>query len=326
MIGRLAIAVSLAACLAGCRTSRSASSSAYEVAPVSFRELAETVSKDEPDIDLFKAKGPFAYTVKRNQVIKIRTGKRRVTIVYDLAVPANEAKAPLVILSHGNMSRKEAHRYQIEHLASYGMYAMAVQLPNRDKWMDNGVALGKLVKGLGARPAAVHASIDPEAIILGGHSFGGSAVALAAARGAPVKGLILLDPALFKPSLEDDLAKIDAPVMVLGADRKIFKARKRRSFFQGVSGEAAEISIKGATHDDAQFPSMFAVAGVGIDPFTTKSRQELFAAAIAASAFSLATTGSVEYAYDALKDLKDVKYPKMREAKNATPDEAEQAE
>ena len=45
-------------------------------------------------------------------------------------------------------------------------------------------------------------------------------------------------------------------LMLLGADRSIFRSRKRRLFYDEIGGEVGEVSIRGATHDDAQHPNI----------------------------------------------------------------------
>jgi pimeloyl-ACP methyl ester carboxylesterase len=177
------------------------------------------------------------------------------------------------------------------------MYAMTVQLPNRERWLENGATLAKLAKHW----RLIERKLDPDAridgLILAGHSFGGSAVTVAAGRGAPVRGLILLDPALVADSVKTYMKRVRVPVMLLGADREVFRSRNRFAFYRGMAGEMGEVSVRGATHDDAQQPSMFALSTLGVDPFTTPEKQDTFTAAITATAFSLAATGGLDYVW-----------------------------
>ncbi|HNA62973.1 MAG TPA: alpha/beta fold hydrolase, partial [Rhabdochlamydiaceae bacterium] len=118
---------------------------------------------------------------------------------------------------------------------------------------------------------------DAERIILIGHSFGGSAVALAASYGAPVAGIILLDPAIVHENVKKRLRKVNVPIFLVGADKKVFLARERSAFRKFTSDEFCEISIIGATHDDAQDPSMYAQNTFGgFDPYTHPEKRALF--------------------------------------------------
>jgi hypothetical protein len=73
-------------------------------------------------------------------------------------------------------------------------------------------------------------------------------------------------------------------------------ARNRNYFFEFIRGSVAEVSIRGATHEDAQYPSEYAVKN-GADPHTTEELQVTFAGALTAAVVSLASTGTVDYAW-----------------------------
>jgi hypothetical protein len=83
------------------------------------------------------------------------------------------------------------------------------------------------------------------------------------------------------------LAKITAPTIIIGADKKVFRSRKRDLFFQKISDKKLELSVTGATHDDAQNPSMFAISSYGIDPYTSGENQELITNLIVDGALAL---------------------------------------
>lgn len=267
--------------------------------PLSFAAFQKSLLQEEPNLDDFADFGPFPYEVKENLTLSVSKSE---SIVADAALAEVGSKAPLVILVHGNHSKKEAHRYQAEHLASWGINALVLQLPNRAQWLQNGRRIARIVSKICKRPQLVGPMIDKRTIILAGHSFGGSAVTIAAGRGAPVKGLILLDPAVVSSRVEAYMKKVDEPVMLLGSDRTIYRSRKRSLFFKSIRGEMAEISVRGATHDDAQYPSMFSLAAFGFDPYTSRDKQRLFAAAITLTSISIAAKGNLDYAWKALAD------------------------
>jgi pimeloyl-ACP methyl ester carboxylesterase len=136
--------------------------------------------------------------------------------------------------------------------------------------------------------------IDLNRIILAGHSFGGAAVAVALAEGAPAVGGILLDPAAPGKEFPGFLRRVDKPVMLIGADEHYSPVANRGDFFQHIRKGIAEISVTEAHHDDAQF---------ALDPpydpesTSTEEHQITFVSALTAAAISLSGTGNFDYAW-----------------------------
>jgi pimeloyl-ACP methyl ester carboxylesterase len=308
----LRLAVLLALGLSACVSSRDSQEDGAE----SYTEVRRGLLEYRPDFDEFLSAGPLKVKERLNVPLRIPPGDR---VIADELIPVSDSKMPLVIIVHGNHSRKEAHRYQARRLASFGLHTLVLQLDNTDNWLKNGQLVARLAHRLHNAPGLLRGNFDPESIVLVGHSFGGSAVAIAAARGAPVKGLVLLDPAVVSERrVTAALTRIRQPVMLLGADKEVFRSRQRRLFYRTAHGEMAEVSVRGATHDDAQYPSMFALSTFGVDPFTSRAKQEIFTAALTASAFSIAATGSLDFAWSSFGKLVDrgvLKNPKRRSAK-----------
>jgi pimeloyl-ACP methyl ester carboxylesterase len=251
----------------------------------------------KPDLDQFRQRGPFAVEVRENHEVAL-SAKEHITA--DLYLSSPEEKAPLVILMHGYDNSKADHAYQAMHLASWGMHSLAVQLPNRARWIGNGRSLVSLINEIQRRPEILDSRIDVNRIILAGHSFGGISVSIALAEGAPAAGGILLDPAGIGRELPGYLRKINKPLMVLGADPKLSTARERDNFFRLARGGVTEVSIKGAAHEDAQFP-----INSGLMGFVTDSTEELqitFVSALTSAAFSLSATGKFDYAWTSFRD------------------------
>ena len=146
-------------------------------------------------------------------------------------------------------------------------------------------------------PEVIGRGINPNKIILVGHSFGASAVSIAVAEGAPVAGAILLDPAAVGRELPQLLRKVDKPLMVLGADDELSYARNRDYFYDYVRGRIAEVSIKDATHEDAQYLLDNVLRNLGFDPYTTEEAQKSFVSALTSAAISLSTSGPFDYAW-----------------------------
>ena len=262
-------------------------------------ELQGYLLTHKADLDQFRLRGPFTVALRKDHEIRLSTTER---IQTDLFSSTLSEKAPLVIFLHGHDSSKEAHGYQAMHLASWGMHCLSLQLPNNGPWVGNGRILARIVNLIHRSPEIVDNRIDVNKIILVGHSFGGSAVAVALAEGAPAAGGILLDPAGVGKELPGFLQQINIPVMVLGADEHVSSTLNRGYFYRFIRSGIAEVSIKDAAHEDAQYPSERALQAFGIDPYTTEELQVTFVSALTAAAFSLSATGKFDYAWTSFGD------------------------
>lgn len=264
------------------------------IKPKSVAELQGYLRAHRADVDLFRLRGPFAVDTQKNRELRISPSER---INTDLFLGAPPERAPLVIFLHGYDSSKEAHEFQATHLASWGIHSLTLQLPKNGPWVGNGRTLARIVSYIHRLPAVIDPRVDPNRIILVGHSFGGSSAAIAVAEGAPAAGIILLDPAGIGKELPNFLQKINKPVLVLGADDEIAPTRNRDYFYRYVRSGIAEISIRNAAHEDAQYPSEFSLQNLGIDPHTTEELQVTFVSALTSAALSLASTGTFDYAW-----------------------------
>ena len=259
--------------------------------PKNYDELRGYLLDHKPDLDQFRLRGPFAVTTKNDFEIRLAADE---TFGADLYLAGHTEKAPLVIILHGLEASKELHAFQAVHLASWGMHSLALQLPNQGPWVANGKTLARIVQAINRRPEIIDNRVDANKIILAGHSFGGAAVTVALAEGVPAAGGILLDPAIAERDFPKILPKINKPILLLGADTHVSAARNRDYFYRFVRSGMAEISIKDAAHEDAQFPSNVGVA--------TEELQITFASALTAAAFSLWSTGSFDYAWSTFGD------------------------
>lgn len=240
----------------------------------------------KPELEQFRLRGPFNVTTRDDIEIHLPDGE---SFDADLYLAGQAEKAPLVIILHGLEATKELHAFQALHLASWGMHCLTLQLPNTGPWIGNGKTLAKIVQAINRRPELIDSRIDVAKIILAGHSYGGAAVAVALAEGAPAAGGILLDPAIPERDFPKILPKISKPVLLLGADMHVSATRNRDYFYRFMRSGIAEISIKDAAHEDAQFPSHVGVS--------TEELQITFASALTAASFSLAANGNFDYAW-----------------------------
>jgi len=257
-------------------------------------ELQRYLLSRKPDAAQFRSRGPFAVIERKDLEIPLGAD---LTVEADLYLCATATKAPLVIVLHGLDNSKEDHAFQAMHLASWGMHGLAIDLPKRGPWIANGKTLAKLADAIHRTPQLIDGRIDPDKIVLVGHSFGATAVAAALGEGAPVLGGVLLDPAGIGRQLPQSMKRISVPVMVIGADEDIWPTRNRGQFFRFVPAKIGEISIRDTVHEDAQYPNHYTLRAFEDSPDDTEEAQITFVSALTATAFSLATTGNLDYAW-----------------------------
>jgi dienelactone hydrolase len=262
-------------------------------------ELQRYLLSRKPDVAQFRFRGPFAMVERRDLEIPLDSDQ---TVKADLYLCAAASKAPLVIVLHGHNNSKEDHAFQAMHLASWGMHGLALDLPKGGPWIANGRTLAKLVGTIHRSPQLVDGRIDADKIILVGHSFGATAVATALGEGAPALGGVLLDPTAIGRGLSQLLKQITVPVIVIGADEDIWPARNRGQFYRFIPRAVGEISIRDTVHKDAQYPNRHTLRGFEEDPDETEEAQIAFVSALAASAFGLAATGNIDYAWNSFEN------------------------
>jgi pimeloyl-ACP methyl ester carboxylesterase len=292
-----AFAIAWLALVSGC--ARLPATGVTPLQPATLSELRGYVLDHKADVDQFRMRGPFEVATHKDHELRLSATER---IDADLYLSAPAEKAPLAILLHGHDNSKEDHAYQALHLATWGIHSLAVTLPNNGPWVGNGRTLARIVAFVHRHPETIDSRIDVNKIILVGHSFGGAAVAIALAEGAPAAGGILLDPAGTGKDLPKFLRKIDKPVMLLGADERFSPVRDRRDFYLYIRSGIAEVSITDATHEDAQFPLEPAPQGHGADSSATEELQITFVSALTAAAFSLGHTGNFDFAWAGFGD------------------------
>ena len=267
--------------------------------PATLSELQGYLLTHKADVDQFRLRGPFDVTTHKDHEVRLSATERFDADLY-LSAPAE--KAPLVILLHGHDNSKEDHAYQAMHLATWGIHCLALQLPKQGPWVGSGKTLARMVTLIRRQPELIDSRIDVSKIILAGHSFGGSSVAVALAEGAPAAGGILLDPAGVGKELVPFLRKINKPVMVIAADEQVSRVRDRGLFYETIRSGVAEVSIRDAHHEDAEFPMELPAQGPGSESSATEELQITFVSALTSAAFSLGFTGELDYAWTSFGD------------------------
>ena len=263
-------------------------------------ELQRYLLSHKPEVDLFRLRGPFRVTPLKDVTIKVAAHG---SVSADLFLCAAADKAPLLILLHGHGNSKDDHIFQALHVATWGIHVMTIDLPNHGPWIATGRTLTRLVDAIRQAPETIDGHVDVQRIILVGHSFGATAVAAALGEGAAASGAILLDPAGIGRQLPALLKKVSAPVMLIGADEEIWPTRNRGYFYRFIPGGVAEISIRDAVHEDAQYPTDRPLRPPEGGPIATEESQITFVSALTAAAFSLAATGDFDYAWSSFGDV-----------------------
>jgi pimeloyl-ACP methyl ester carboxylesterase len=262
-------------------------------------DLQRYLLSGKPDVAQFRFRGPFAIIDRRDVQVPLDSD---LAVEADLYLCAAAGKGPLVIVLHGSNNSKEDHAFQAMHLASWGMHGLALDLPKGGPWIANGRILAKLIDTIYRTPQLVDGRIDADKIILVGHSFGATAVATALGEGAPALGGVLLDPTAIGRGLSQLLRRIAVPVMVIGADEDIWPSRNRGPFYRFIPRAVGEISIRDTVHEDAQYPNQHTLRTFEDEPDDTEEAQIAFVSALTASAFSLAATGDIDYAWNSFEN------------------------
>lgn len=294
--GLLALAVLLL--VGGC--ARMPGTGITSLRAVDLPDLERQLIRRPQNLDGFRLRGPFTVDVRKNLELRLSDLE---TVEADLYLAEIPDRAPLVILLHGHENSKNDHAYQAMHLATWGMHALALQLPEHGPWVLNGRILARVAEEMQRQPELVGGRVDAKRIVLAGHSYGGASTAIALAEGAPAVGGILLDPASIGREMQPFLKRVNKPVMLIGADQRSAGTQGRALFYSLIPRGIAEVSVRDAVHEDGEFPMQ---PGAGSP--ATETHQITFVGALTASAFSLAFTGRLDYAWSSFgADLKNGK-------------------
>ncbi len=298
MLRRLAVfAIILLVLVGGC--ARLPRTGHTTLKPTNLAQLQGQLLRHKSVLDEFRLRGPFGVVTQQNYPLNLPDGE---AIAADLYLSAPAEKTSLVIFLHGLDNSKDDHAYQAWHVASWGMHSMVLQLPNQGPWVENGRTLARIVDYIYRRPEVVDRRIDVSRIILVGHSYGGTAAAIAMAEGAPAASGILLDPAGIGRNFPKFLSQINRPVLVLGADERVSQTRDRDYFYTFIRNGVAEISIAGAAHTDAQYPAELPMQLFASNSADNEEMQITFVSAITSGVFSFSATGKFDYAWASFGD------------------------
>lgn len=286
-----------------------------DAAPAGFRALQRSIARLQPEVGHYRETGPFSVELHRGYVFPVSTQRTDADLAFssfpdmqppqpsgqtlakdridaDLFLARHADPAPLIVFMHGYGGSTVNHQSQARHVASWGMHAVALRLLNDSEWGTNGRTLARFVRFLQSPPKDLERRIDPSRIILIGYSFGAISTSVALALRAPVLGAVLLDPAAVRSAVANWLPLVQAPVMIIGADENVAHASLRDHYFQHLGGRVVEVSVAGATHEDAQSVE---------EEETTPSLQTTFNSMITAAAFSFVDNGRLDYAWRSIQ-------------------------
>jgi hypothetical protein len=90
--------------------------------------------------------------------------------------------------------------------------------------------------------------------------------------------------------------------MIVGADENIRPTRNRGQFFRFIPAGVGEISIRDSVHEDAQYANEHTLHAFEESPADSEEAQITFMSALTASAFGIAATGSLDYAWNSFEE------------------------
>ena len=175
---------------------------------------------------------------------------------WDAEAPA--ASSPVVAFGHGYQASVDWYESTLAHLASRGIVVIAPRsagglFPDHSAFADDLLSALDWVTAA-AKPGSRDwpgGPVDPEALGLSGHSMGGGAALLAAARDPAIRAVATLAAAETDPSAIMAAGTIAAPVLFVAAgdDAITPLAEHQRPMFEAKAVGPAELrTIVGASH------------------------------------------------------------------------------
>jgi len=206
--------------------------------------------------------GPHEVLISEVSVPRTRGGEGTFEARLYVPLPSqpgtSEPPSPVVAFGHGYQARVDYYESTLVHLASWGIVVIAPRsagelFPDHGAFADDLLSAVDWVvaeSGPGNRdwPGG---PVDPEALGLSGHSMGGGAALLAAARAPAIRAVATLAAAESDPSAIDAAATIAAPALFLAAadDAITPLVEHQRPMFEAkASGPAQLRTIVGASH------------------------------------------------------------------------------
>ena len=205
--------------------------------------------------------GPYEIATLEVEVHRTRGGEgsfgARVFVPLPPGDPATASPVPALAFGHGYLADVAWYESTLAHLASWGMVVIAPRsaggpFPDHAAFADDLLsALDWVSAAAGGGTGWPGGPVDDEALGLAGHSMGGGAAILAAARAPDVRVVATLAAAETRPSAIAAVGDVRAPVLFLAAgDDAITPVdeHQRPMFEAKTHGPAQLRTILGASH------------------------------------------------------------------------------
>jgi len=199
----------------------------------------QTVTVTRPDFSTFTAKLYYPATGQGDNA------------PYD----GGGAPYPAISFGHGYLTNPSYYRSTLEHLATWGYFVIATEsglelFPNHSRYADDLLyALTYLESGAADSASWLYQQVDTAAFGLSGHSMGGGASILAAARDPRVRALANLAAAETNPSAEAAMANVVIPARLLaGSSDSIVSPSTTQSIFNNGAPPRQFALLEGGWH------------------------------------------------------------------------------
>lgn len=177
------------------------------------------------------------------------------TVPVDLYLPAKRERAPVVLLAHGFTRHRRVLAGWGHLLAQQGLIAVVPNLPAFADPERNARALVELADRALAKPAL--GTTAPEGrLVYAGHSMGGFASLLAAARDPRALAWIGLDPVDFGGRGQQALIDLQIPALALLAEPGPWNRNgNARTWLDLATPSLTVLRVRGSTHCDPEHPT-----------------------------------------------------------------------
>lgn len=168
---------------------------------------------------------------------------------------ASAAPYPVISFGHGFFTSRSYYQSTLEHLATWGYFVIATESetglwPNHSNYADDLLSCLTYLENAGANPASwLFGQVDAAHFGLSGHSMGGGASILAAARDARVAAVANLAAAETNPSAETAMASVHVPIrLIVGSDDGIVDPSSTRAMYDNGHAPRQFANIQGGWH------------------------------------------------------------------------------
>lgn len=165
------------------------------------------------------------------------------------------APYPAISFGHGYLTSRSFYQSTLEHLATWGYFVMATDsgmdlFPDHSKYADDLLYCLTYLENANANPSSwLYGQVDTAHFGLSGHSMGGGASILAAARDPRVVALANMAAAETTPSARAAMADVRIPVrLIVGSADKIVSPSTTRTMYDNGHPPRQFPNIQGGWH------------------------------------------------------------------------------